>query len=53
MNSGVPPLVVDVDGTLVAGGLLLATSPLTLFALPIWLVKGRAALKRRIAAVMC
>ncbi len=59
MNSCVPPLVVDVDGTLVAGDLLvegaarlLAASPLTLFALPIWLVKGRAALKRRIAAAV-
>ena len=59
MNSRVPPLVVDVDGTLVAGDLLvegaarlLAASPLTLFALPIWLVKGRAALKRRIAAAV-
>ena len=59
MNSCVPPLVVDVDGTLVAGDLLvegaarlLAASPLTLFALPIWLVEGRAALKRRIAAAV-
>ena len=57
--SSTTPLVVDVDGTLVAGDLLvegaarlLAASPLTLFALPIWLVKGRAALKRRIAAAV-
>ncbi len=54
------PLVVDVDGSLVSGDLsiegatqLLRVSPLNLFALPLWLflvvVKGRAALKRRIA----
>ena len=51
-----PPLVVDVDGTLVSGDLLvegaarlLASSPFSLFALPFWLAGGRAALKRRIA----
>ena len=54
------PLVVDVDGSLVAGDLtiegiarLLPVSPLRLFALPFWLaavaVTGRAGLKRRIA----
>ena len=54
------PLVVDVDGSLVAGdsaveGLarLLSVSPLSLFRLPFWLAalpwKGRAGLKRRIA----
>ncbi len=50
------PLVVDVDGSLVGGDLLiegafqlLAVSPLTLFAFPFWLTKGRAVLKRRIA----
>ena len=55
-----PPLVVDVDGSLISGDLLiegiarlLSVSPLSLFALPFWLVAatvtGRAALKRRIA----
>ena len=50
------PLVVDVDGTLVSGDLLieglarfLAVSPLRLLALPFWLARGRATLKRRIA----
>ena len=53
--SGVP-VVVDADGALVAGDLflegvvrLLAAAPLMAFALPLWLVKGRAALKRRVA----
>ena len=56
------PLVVDVDGSLVSGDLsiegaaqLLRVSPLSIFALPLWLflavVEGRAALKRRIARV--
>ena len=55
-----PPLVVDVDGSLIGGDLLiegvarlLSVSPLSLFALPSWLVsaavRGRAGLKRRIA----
>ena len=50
------PLVVDVDGSLVGGDLLiegiarlLAAAPLRLFALPFWLAGGRAALKRRVA----
>ena len=50
------PLVVDVDGSLVNGDLLiegvarmLADSPLRLVALPFWLAKGRAACKRRVA----
>ena len=49
------PLIVDVDGSLVSGDLLvegvarlLSVSPLSLFALPFWLVGGRAALKRRV-----
>ena len=55
-----PPLIVDVDGSLVGGDLLiegiarlLSVSPLSLFALLFWLVaatvSGRAGLKRRIA----
>ena len=50
------PLVVDVDGSLVNGDLLiegtlrlLATTPFKLLTLPFWLAKGRAALKRRVA----
>lgn len=50
------PLVVDVDGSLVAGDLLiegiarmLADSPLNLFLLPFRLSKGRAACKRWVA----
>ena len=50
------PLVVDVDGTLVTGDLLvegvarlIATSPWKAFLLPWWLLRGRAALKRRVA----
>ena len=55
-TSSQPPLVVDVDGSLVSGDLLvegiarlLSASPLSLFALPLWLAGGRAALKRRVA----
>ena len=55
-TSSRPPLIVDVDGSLVSGDLLvegiarlLSASPLSLFALPLWLAGGRAALKRRVA----
>ena len=55
-----PPLVVDLDGSLINGDLLvegaaqlIALAPRHLFLLPCWLlasaVRGRAALKRRIA----
>ena len=51
-----PPLVVDVDGSLVRGDLLvegvlrlLASAPRYLFILPFRLAGGRAALKRRVA----
>ena len=51
-----PPLVVDVDGSLVRGDLLvegvlrlLASAPHYLFILPFSLARGRAALKRRVA----
>lgn len=50
------PLAVDVDGTLVRGNLLgegisrlLASSPASVFALPWWLLGGRANLKRKVA----
>ena len=50
------PLVVDVDGALVADDLfiegaarLIARCPLKVLALPFWLLRGRAALKRRVA----
>ena len=55
-TSLLPPLVVDLDGTLIKTDLLLESvcsllrqEPLALFALPIWLLKGRAHLKREIA----
>ena len=51
-----PPLVVDVDGSLVRGDLLvegvlrlLASAPHILFMLPFTLARGRAALKRHVA----
>jgi len=51
------PLCVDLDGTLIKTDLfwessvrLLKRNPLWLFALPIWWLKGRAHLKRQIAA---
>ena len=51
-----PPLVVDLDGTLIETDLLvesiarlLRQRPLTLLALPLWLLKGRAKLKREVA----
>ncbi|HZC96068.1 MAG TPA: hypothetical protein VE267_08100, partial [Bradyrhizobium sp.] len=50
------PLVLDLDGTLVAGDLLyksffsiLRRNPLIVFSCAAWLLKGRAALKRRLA----
>ncbi len=50
-------LAVDLDGTLIASDLLweslfqlLRTSPLALFLLPFWLLKGRAHLKAQIAS---
>lgn len=51
-----PVLCVDLDGTLIRGNLLwecvlalLKTHPLTLFLLPLWLLSGRAFVKRRLA----
>jgi 4-hydroxybenzoate polyprenyltransferase/phosphoserine phosphatase len=51
------PLVVDLDGTLIKTdsliesiARLLRQEPLALFALPLWLLKGRAYLKHEIAA---
>jgi len=51
------PLCVDLDGTLIKSDvlwesmtLLLKRNPLYLFALPFWLLGGRAALKKEIAA---
>ncbi|WP_448207460.1 UbiA family prenyltransferase [Azospirillum sp. sgz302134] len=50
------PLVVDLDGTLVTGDLLLdcartlaRTSPARLLMLPVWLAHGKAWVKRRLA----
>ena len=52
-----PVLCVDLDGTLIRGNvlwecvlLLLKTRPFTLLRLPLWLLSGRAALKRQFAA---
>ena len=54
--SPLPPLVVDLDGTLIKTDSLaesvcklLREEPLALFALPVWLLKGRAHLKREVA----
>ena len=51
------PLVIDLDGTLVRTDLLveclvtlLKHDPLYIFALPFWLLKGKAAFKREIAS---
>jgi len=51
-----PPLVVDLDGTLLKTDLLLESlfvllkhKPLCLFLLPVWLLKGKAYLKQQIA----
>ncbi|HVN18962.1 MAG TPA: UbiA family prenyltransferase [Dongiaceae bacterium] len=55
-SSAACPLVVDLDGTLVKTDLLLESlcrllrqQPLAFFALPVWLLKGRAHLKKEIA----
>jgi 4-hydroxybenzoate polyprenyltransferase/phosphoserine phosphatase len=52
-----PVLCVDLDGTLIRGNvlwecvlLLLKTRPFTLLRLPLWLLSGRASLKRKLAA---
>lgn len=51
-----PPICVDLDGTLLRTDtlheqvlLLARQAPLRLFALPFWLMKGKAVLKRRLA----
>jgi 4-hydroxybenzoate polyprenyltransferase/phosphoglycolate phosphatase-like HAD superfamily hydrolase len=56
IESEQPPLVIDLDGTLIRSDLLveslfgiLAAEPATAWRLPFWLVRGRAALKARIA----
>jgi 4-hydroxybenzoate polyprenyltransferase/phosphoserine phosphatase len=52
-----PVLCVDLDGTLIRGNVLwecvlvlLKTRPMTLLLLPVWLLSGRASLKRQLAA---
>jgi len=52
-----PVLCVDLDGTLIRGNVLweclllvLKSRPFTLLRLPLWLLSGRAALKRQLAA---
>lgn len=51
-----PPLVVDLDGTLVKTDLLLESilalarrQPLRLLLLPVWIMRGKASLKRQVA----
>lgn len=51
-----PPLVVDLDGTLIKSDLLLETfyllikrNVLTIFLIPFWLLKGKAYLKMKVA----
>ena len=55
-SAGSTPLCVDLDGTLIRSDLLvesalalLARNPLTLFAMLVWLLRGKAHLKREIA----
>jgi 4-hydroxybenzoate polyprenyltransferase/phosphoserine phosphatase len=55
-NSTLPPLCVDLDGTLIHSDLLMETSlalvasrPWVIFAILAWLLRGRAYLKRQIA----
>jgi len=57
-RSSRPPLVLDLDGTLVRTDILFETfvayvrrNPLRLFKVAGWLLKGRAVLKQRLAAV--
>lgn len=52
-----PVLCVDLDGTLIRGNLLwecvlalIKTRPIELFFLPLWLLRGRAFLKRQLAS---
>lgn len=56
MNADRRPLCVDLDGTLLRSDVLyesllalLAQNPLYLFLLPLWLLKGKAAIKRELA----
>ena len=51
-----PPLVVDLDGTLVKTDLLIETvfsllkkQPLCLFLLPVWMMHGKACFKQEVA----
>jgi 4-hydroxybenzoate polyprenyltransferase/phosphoserine phosphatase len=57
MPSNLPPLAVDLDGTLIRSDLLLESllallkrNPLYLFMLIVWLFRGKAAFKRAIAS---
>jgi 4-hydroxybenzoate polyprenyltransferase/phosphoserine phosphatase len=56
VESAAVPLCVDLDGTLIVSDLLLESAlrlikrnPLYLFLLPVWLLRGRSALKAQIA----
>lgn len=55
-----PPLVVDLDGTLIHSDLLweamllfLRTHPLQAWRLPLWLLLGKAGFKQKLAAAVC
>src|SRR5205809_8148197 len=57
VGPSVGPLYVDMDGTLLATDVLwelfvriLKTKPLLLLYMPFWLLKGKASLKRQLAA---
>src|SRR3954451_887144 len=56
-DASTTPLCVDLDGTIIftdllgeSIALLLVRKPWLLFALPFWLLRGRATLNRRVAA---
>lgn len=54
-RAAAPPLVVDLDGTLVTGDTLfegvaaMLAKPWTMLAAPVWLLRGRPAFKREVA----
>jgi 4-hydroxybenzoate polyprenyltransferase len=57
VSKALPPLCVDLDGTLIKSDMLLESlllllkrNPLYLFCLPLWLLRGKAALKAQIAS---
>jgi hypothetical protein len=60
LNENTPPLVVDLDGTVLRSDLLIESGfafirrhPLRTFALLAWLIAGKACLKTRLASIVC